>query len=87
MERAVFSDVPADIVTDALTAFGMKAGEAGHFADVLAVASSNANTEVAAATCSTCDNPPKLLLRLFTTSANDFMEPSVFVRLIPYLSM
>ena len=37
----------SDIVTDALTAFGMKAGEAGHFADVLAVASSNANTDVA----------------------------------------
>ena len=37
----------SDIVTDALTAFRMKAGEAGHFADVLAVASSNANTDVA----------------------------------------
>jgi TP901 family phage tail tape measure protein len=37
----------SDIVTDALTAFGMKAEEAGHFADVLAVASSNANTDVA----------------------------------------
>lgn len=36
----------SDIVTDALTAFGMKAGEAGHFADVLAAASSNANTNV-----------------------------------------
>lgn len=37
----------SDIVTDALTAFGMKASESGHFADVLAVASSNANTNVA----------------------------------------
>lgn len=37
----------SDIVTDALTAFGLGAGQAGHFADVLAVASSNANTDVA----------------------------------------
>ena len=36
----------SDIVTDALTAFGMTASDAGHFADVLAVASSNANTNV-----------------------------------------
>jgi len=36
----------SDIVTDALTAFGMSASESGHFADVLAVASSNANTNV-----------------------------------------
>lgn len=36
----------SDIVTDAMTAFGMSAGEAGHFADVLAVASSSANTNV-----------------------------------------
>lgn len=36
----------SDIVTDALTAFGMKAGESGHFADILAKASSNANTNV-----------------------------------------
>lgn len=36
----------SDIVTDALTAFGLKAGDAGHFADVLAVASSSANTNV-----------------------------------------
>lgn len=36
----------SDIVTDALTAFGMKASEAGHFSDVLAAASSNANTNV-----------------------------------------
>ena len=36
----------SDIVTDALTAFGMKASEAGHFSDVLAQASSNANTDV-----------------------------------------
>lgn len=37
----------SDIVTDALTAFGLSAGDAGHFADVLAQASSNANTDVA----------------------------------------
>ena len=36
----------SDIVTDALTAFGLSAGDAGHFADVLAVASANANTNV-----------------------------------------
>ena len=36
----------SDIVTDALTAFGMSAEEAGHFADTLAAASSNANTNV-----------------------------------------
>lgn len=36
----------SDIVTDALTAFGMSADESGHFADILAVASSNANTNV-----------------------------------------
>lgn len=36
----------SDIVTDALTAFGLKAGDATHFADVLAVASSKANTNV-----------------------------------------
>lgn len=36
----------SDIVTDALTAFGMKAEEAGHFADVLAKASSKSNTNV-----------------------------------------
>ncbi|MGN1165070.1 MAG: phage tail tape measure protein [Lachnospiraceae bacterium] len=36
----------SDIVTDALTAFGMSASESGHFADVLAAASSNANTNV-----------------------------------------
>lgn len=36
----------SDIVTDALTAFGMTAKESGRFADVLAVASSNANTNV-----------------------------------------
>lgn len=36
----------SDIVTDALTAFGMTAGDATHFADVLAQASSNANTNV-----------------------------------------
>lgn len=37
----------SDIVTDALTAFGMKAEESGRFADILASASSNANTNVA----------------------------------------
>ena len=36
----------SDIVTDALTAFGLKASDATHFADVLAIASSNANTNV-----------------------------------------
>ncbi len=36
----------SDIVTDALTAFGLQASDAGHFADVLAQASSNANTNV-----------------------------------------
>lgn len=36
----------SDIVTDALTAFGMKAKDSGHFSDVLASASSNANTNV-----------------------------------------
>ena len=36
----------SDIVTDALTAFGLKAKDSGHFADVLAAASSNANTNV-----------------------------------------
>ena len=36
----------SDIVTDALTAFGMKASDSSHFADVLAKASSSANTNV-----------------------------------------
>lgn len=36
----------SDIVTDALTAFGLKAEDAGHFSDVLAKASSSANTNV-----------------------------------------
>ncbi len=36
----------SDIVTDALTAFGLKALDAGHFADVLAQASASANTNV-----------------------------------------
>nr|DAO09684.1 MAG TPA: minor tail protein [Caudoviricetes sp.] len=36
----------SDIVTDALTAFGMSADDSSHFADVLAAASSNANTNV-----------------------------------------
>ena len=37
----------SDIVTDALTAMGYAAGDAGHLADVMAAASSNANTNVA----------------------------------------
>lgn len=37
----------SDIVTDALTAMGLEAKDAGHFADVLAAASSNSNTNVA----------------------------------------
>lgn len=37
----------SDIVTDALTAFGLQASDSAHFADVLAAASSNSNTNVA----------------------------------------
>ena len=37
----------SDIVTDAITAFGLKAEDIGHFSDVLAAASANANTNVA----------------------------------------
>ena len=37
----------SDIVTDALTAFGLAAEDAGHFSDILASAASNANTNVA----------------------------------------
>ncbi|MFD1205705.1 phage tail tape measure protein, partial [Sporosarcina contaminans] len=37
----------ADILTDGLTAFGLSAADSGRFADVLAAASSNANTNVA----------------------------------------
>lgn len=37
----------SDIVTDALTAFGESANEAGRLADILAAASSNSNTNVA----------------------------------------
>ena len=37
----------SDIVTDALTAFGLQVEEAGRFADVLAAAASNSNTNVA----------------------------------------
>ena len=37
----------SDIVTDALTAFNMTAEESAHFADILAAASSNSNTNVA----------------------------------------
>ena len=36
----------SDIVTDALTAFGLSAKDSEHFADILAAASSNANTNV-----------------------------------------
>ena len=36
----------SDIVTDALTAFGLSAKDSGHFADILAAASTNANTNV-----------------------------------------
>lgn len=36
----------SDIVTDALTAFGESAGESGRLADIMAAASSNANTNV-----------------------------------------
>ena len=36
----------SDIVTDALTAFNMKASDSGRFSDVLAAAASNANTTV-----------------------------------------
>ncbi|MCD8208665.1 MAG: phage tail tape measure protein, partial [Bacteroidales bacterium] len=36
----------SDIVTDALTAFGMSASDSAHFSDVLAAASTNSNTTV-----------------------------------------
>lgn len=36
----------SDIVTDDLTAFGLSAKDSGHFADIMASASSNANTNV-----------------------------------------
>ncbi len=38
--------ITSDIVTDALTAFSLEAEDSSHFADVLAAASSNANTNV-----------------------------------------
>lgn len=38
--------IVSDICTDSLTAFGMSAEESGRFADILASASSNANTNV-----------------------------------------
>lgn len=38
--------VVSDIVTDSMTAFNMKAEEAGHFSDVLAAAATNSNTTV-----------------------------------------
>ena len=37
----------SDIVTDNLTAFGMKASDTAHFSDVLAAAATNSNTSVA----------------------------------------
>nr|DAH40601.1 MAG TPA: minor tail protein [Caudoviricetes sp.] len=37
----------SDIVTDSMTAFGLEAKDSGHFADVLAKASSSSNTNVA----------------------------------------
>lgn len=37
----------ADIVTDSLTAFNMKAKDSGHFSDVMAATATNANTNVA----------------------------------------
>ena len=37
----------SDIVTDSMTAFGLKAKDSGHFADVLAKATSSSNTNVA----------------------------------------
>lgn len=37
----------SDIVTDSLTAFGLGAGQAAHFADVLAATATNSNTDVA----------------------------------------
>ncbi len=36
----------SDIVTDAMSAFGLEAKDAGHFSDILAAASNNANTNV-----------------------------------------
>ncbi len=36
----------SDIVTDALTAFGLSAVDSGHFADILAAAATSANTDV-----------------------------------------
>lgn len=36
----------SDIVTDALTAFGLSAKDSAHFADIMAAASTNANTNV-----------------------------------------
>lgn len=36
----------SDIVTDALTAFGLEAKDSGHLADIHAAASSNANRNV-----------------------------------------
>lgn len=39
--------IVSDILTDSMTAFGLKASESSHFADVLAKASSSSNTNVA----------------------------------------
>lgn len=38
--------IVSDIVTDALTAFGLKASDSAEFADILAAASSNSNTNI-----------------------------------------
>ena len=39
--------IVSDIVTDSMTAFGLSADKSAHFADVLAAASSNSNTNIA----------------------------------------
>ena len=44
-DLATTSDIVTDALT-ALTAFGLSAADSGHFADILAAASSNANTNV-----------------------------------------
>lgn len=41
----------SDIVTDSLTAFGLKASDSAEFADILAVASSRSNTNVSSIIC------------------------------------
>ncbi len=52
----------SDIVTDALTAFGLTAADSGHFADILAAASSKASIANWLSRC--CINLPLGLLRL-----------------------